>query len=428
MSTSDWLILAGIIVLFAISVVLAMAETAFVRINRIRAITLEEEGRKGAARLVQLLDHPERTLNIVLLLVLICQLTAATLVGVLVEKSFGAVGVAVGTGIEVIAFFVFAEVAPKTYAVQHTDAAALRLSALLWFLSTFPPLRMLSRGLIGLANVFLPGKGLKEGPFTSEEEIRTLADVAANEEVIEREERRLIHSIFEFGDTVVREVMVPRPDMVGVEEGMSLEEALQKAIEAGKSRVPVFRENHDNIVGLVYLKDMARVLTGNGAGEGEGLGLASLVRPAIFVPEQKRVAELLREMQTQKFHMAVVFDEYGGTAGLVTMEDLLEEIVGEIVDEYDIEEPRIETLDDGCLLVAGRTSIDEVSEVLGVDLPDTEWDTVGGLMFNLLGRVPEQGETIKFEGIEFRAEEIQGRRIVTVRIERAETEPAETNS
>ena len=156
---------------------------------------------------------------------------------------------------------------------------------LLWFLSTFPPLRMLSRGLIGMANVFLPGKGLKEGPFTSEEEIRTLADVAANEEVIEREERRLIHSIFEFGDTVVREVMVPRPDMVGVEEGMSLEEALQKAIEAGKSRLPVFRENHDNIVGLVYLKDMARVLTGNGEGEG-GLGLASLVRPASSFPSR----------------------------------------------------------------------------------------------------------------------------------------------
>jgi len=300
----------------------------------------------------------------------------------------------------VVAFFVFAEVAPKTYAVQHTDSAALRLAGILWFLSTFPPLRVLSKGLIGMANVFLPGKGLKEGPFTSEEEIRTLADVAAQEEVIEGEERRLIHSIFEFGDTVVREVMVPRPDMVGVEEDMTVDEAMHKAIEAGYSRLPVFRENHDNIVGLVYLKDMARAVVRNG----QAPELAALIRPAVFIPEQKRVAELLREMQTRKFHMAMVFDE------------------------YDVEEPRIETLADGCLLVAGRTPIDEISEVLGVDLPDTEWDTVGGLMFNLLGRVPVQGETVAFEGIDFRAEQVQGRRILTVHIERAETEPAETST
>ncbi|MGH8998244.1 MAG: hemolysin family protein, partial [Acidimicrobiia bacterium] len=298
-------------------------------------------------------------------------------------------------------------------------------SGLLWALAHFPPLRYLSRMLIAAANLILPGKGLKEGPFTSEEEIRTLADVAAEEDVIEGEERRLIHSIFEFGDTVVREVMVPRPDMVGIEDDMSVEAAMEKAIEAGYSRLPVFHENHDNITGLVYLKDMVRAV---GRGNGSPAALCDLIRTATFVPEQKRVAELLREMQTRKFHMAVVFDEHGGTAGLVTMEDLLEEIVGEIVDEYDVEVPRIERLGGGALVVAGRTSIDEVSEVLGVDLPDTEWDTVGGLIFNLLGRVPEVGETVTFEGIEFRAEEVKDRRIVTVHIEPPQTQPAPASS
>jgi len=424
MEGRDWLILAVVVVLLITSGIFAMAETAFVRMNRIRALTLEEEGRKGAQRLVALMEKPETALNLVLLFLLITQLTAATLVGVLVEGRFGGYGVLVGTVVEVIAFFVLAEVAPKTYAVQHTETAALRVAPLLWVITHFPPLRILSRLLIGLANVMLPGKGLKEGPYTSEEEIRTMADVAAQEQVIEREERRLIHSIFEFGDTVVREVMVPRTDMVAVEDDSTVDAALEKAIKAGFSRLPVFTENHDNILGLVYLKDIVRKVRENGT----GARLRDLVRPAVFVPEQKRVAELLREMQTEKFHMAIVVDEYGGTAGLVTLEDLLEEIVGEIVDEYDVEEPRVEQLADGSLLVAGRTSIDEVNEVLDVELPATEWDTVGGLMFNLLGHVPVEGESVAFDDLVFKAERVQGRRISKVRIERTVPEAAEAPS
>jgi CBS domain containing-hemolysin-like protein len=354
--------------------------------------------------------------------VLICQLTAATLVGVLVERKFGGYGLLVGTAVEVVAFFVLAEVAPKTYAVQHTEAAALRLSPLLWALSRFPPLRFISRILIGVANVILPGKGLKKGPYATEEDIRTMADVAAEEEVIEREERRLIHSIFEFGDTVVREVMVPRPDMVGVEADATVDAALEKAIGAGYSRLPAYGDGPDDILGLVYLKDIIRRTRENG-GDGHGT-LRELVRPAEFVPEQKRVAELLREMQQKKFHMAVVIDEYGGTAGLVTLEDLLEEIVGEIVDEYDVEAPKVERLPDGGLRVAGGTPIDEVNELLEVELPETDWDTVGGLMFGILGHVPVEGETVDFQGLEFRAERVQRRRILTVRITPKESEPA----
>ncbi|MET0420149.1 MAG: hemolysin family protein, partial [Acidimicrobiia bacterium] len=270
------------------------------------------------------------------------------------------------------------------------------------------------RGLIGVANVVLPGKGLKEGPFITEEEILTMADVAADDNVIERGERQLIHSIFEFGDTVVREAMLPRPDMVAVEADETIEAAIDHAIAGGYSRLPAYEDTTDNILGLVYLKDLVRRAR---AGDGD-LAVRTALRPAVFVPEQKRVAELLNEMQTKQFHMAVVVDEHGGTAGLVTLEDLLEEIVGEIADEYDVEAPSVEHLADGSLRVPGKMAIDEVSDELGIELPDTEWDTVGGLVFNLLGKVPDEGECVHFKGIELCAERVQGRRIVSVVIRR----------
>jgi CBS domain containing-hemolysin-like protein len=421
MTGSDYALLVAIVALFLVSGVLALSETAFTRMSRIRALALEEEGRRGASRLVRMLERPERTLNSVLLVLLVCQLVSANLTGVLLEQNFGTAGFVIGIVVEIAVFFVFFEVAPKTYAIQHTDRAALLVSGLLSFLTNFPPLRVLSRGLIGLANVVLPGHGLKEGPFVTEQEIRAAADVAADEEAIEKEERRLIHSIFEFGDTVVREVMKPRPDMVAIEADATIEEGITRAIEGGFSRIPAYEESSDNIVGLVYLKDLvSRARAGKGHEP-----IRAALREAQFVPEQKRVAELLREMQTKQFHMAIVIDEYGGTSGLVTLEDLLEEIVGEIADEYDVEEPAVEHLPGGALRVPGATSIDEVNNELGIELPDTEWDTVGGLVFNLLGHVPEEGESVRFQDLEFRTERVQGRRIVSVQIRRATDGAAE---
>ena len=414
MSSTDWILLIVVIVLFVVSIWLAVAETAFVRMNRIRALSLDEEGNKRARRLALMLEHPEQTLNAVLLLVLVTQLTSATLLGVLLEGTAGTLGVVIGIVLQIVLFFVVGEVAPKTYAVQNTERAALHVTPVLWFLTNFAPLRVLSRGLIGVANVVLPGKGLKQGPFVTEEEIRTMADVAADEEVIEREERKLIHSIFEFGDTVVREAMTPRPDMVAVAADEPVEVAIDRAIDGGYSRLPAFEGSTDNIVGLVYLKDLVRRAR---AGEGSG-PVRGALRAAVFVPEQKRVAELLDEMQTKQYHMAIVIDEHGGTAGLVTLEDLLEEIVGEIADEYDVETPSLEHLPDGSLRVPGRMAIDDVSEELGIELPDTEWDTVGGLVFNLLGKVPDEGECVPFKGVELCAERVQGRRIVSVVIRR----------
>jgi CBS domain containing-hemolysin-like protein len=415
--------LAVVAVLWAFSGVLAVAETAFVRVNRIRLLALAEEGDRRARRVLRLVERPEQTLNGILLLVLGCQLVGATLLGTVLEPALGAAGVAVAIVVEVFVVFTLFEVVPKTFALQHTERSVLTLSPLLAFLTHFWPLRILTRGFIGVANVVLPGRGLRHGPFVTEAEILTMADVAAQEASIETEERELIHSIFHFGDTVVREVMLPRTDMVAVEAEATVDEAIATAISAGKSRLPAYEESVDDIVGLVFLKDLVAR-----SGEGEGARpVRQSLRPAHFVPESKRVAELLREMQTEKFHMAIVVDEYGGTAGLVTMEDLLEEIVGEITDEYDVEEPSVERLPGGALRVPGRTPIDDVNDELGVHLPQEEWDTVGGLVFNTLGHVPVEGERVTVDGLEFCADRVQGRRIVSVVITRVREPAAERN-
>ena len=412
MSAASWIVAAIVVLLFLFSMFLAVAETAFVRMNRIRALSLADEGSKAARKLTALMERPEQTLNIVLLLVLIAQLASATLIGALLQAAAGVLALVIGIILQIVVFFVIGEVAPKTYAIQHTDRAALRVASFLYLITNFPPLRLISSGLIGLANVILPGKGLEQGPFVTEGEIRALVDEAAEEESIEAEERKLIHSIFQFGDMVVREAMEPRTDMVAIEADETIEAAIERAIEGGFSRMPVFEGTTDTIVGLVYLKDLVG-LARSSRGQRP---VREVMREANFVPEQKRVAELLREMQSEQFHMAIVVDEYGGTAGLVTLEDLLEEIVGEIADEYDLDEPRVERLSSGALRVPGRTPIHDVSEELGIDLPDTEWDTVGGLVFNLLGHVPEEGEQVEFQGLELCTERVQGRRIISVRI------------
>ncbi len=412
MSGSEWGILAAILGLIMAAAFLAMAETSLTRTNRVKAISLVEEGRRGANALLRLVEHPEEFLTPVLLLVLLCHLTAATLVGILAERNFGPIGVAVATAFEVVVIFVTAEAVPKTFAVQHPERTSLLVAPLVSLIVGFPPIRLISRGLIGLSNVIVPGRGLKEGPFVSEEELLAMADVAVEEDVIEREERQLIHSIIEFGDTVVREVMIPRPDMVAVEAKASTSDVMEVVMSAGYSRIPVYEQGIDDIAGIVYAKDLMKAMR-DGRGDEP---VRNLVRPARFVPETKRVAELMPEMQKEKAHMAIVVDEYGGTAGLCTLEDLIEELVGEIVDEYDMEEVPVEPLPNGDVRVNARMPIDELNELLQAEFPQGDYDTVGGLVYNLLGHVPTEGETVDYDGHRLRAEKVQGRRIGRVRI------------
>ena len=420
MTTSQGLMLAAIFALILLAGFFALSETSLTRISRIKAMTLEEEGKKGAAKLARLVEHPERFLNPVLLLVLVCHLVVATLVGILAEDLFGALGVAVAVFFEVVVIFVLAESAPKTWAVQHPERAALLAAPVVSLITKPAPIRLLARALIGLSNLILPGKGLKQGPFVSEEELLATIDVATEDEVIEHDERRLIHSIIEFGDTVVREVMVPRPDMVAVEGRAKVSDVLEVAIAAGFSRLPAYDQGIDDIVGVVFLKDLVRA-EHDGRRNDE---VRDLVREAHFVPETKRVTELLKEMQRDKFHIALVVDEYGGTAGLVTLEDLIEELVGEIVDEFDVEEPAVEQLGEHDVRVNARMPIDEVNDLLGAELPTGDWDSVGGLVFNLLGHVPHEGEAVEVDGHCLVAEKVQGRRIGRVRITKVESPAA----
>jgi CBS domain containing-hemolysin-like protein len=411
LNSTDLLALAVVLILLAVSSFLALAETGLTRVSRARAAAFAEEwGRKGRT-IARLVSKPERFLNPLLLVVLICQTTAAFLSALVADRVAGATGVFVALAANVVVVFVLVQAIPKTWAVQHPDRAALLVARPVAALAAFPPLRLINRALMGLSRRLVKGAGPQPEPFVSEEELLALADVALVDKVIEHEERELIGSIIEFGDTIAREVMVPRPDMVTVGVAATVTSALDQAIAHGYSRLPVVGESLDDVLGIVYAKDLMRA-------EREGRGQApigDLVRPAHFVPETKQVARLMREMQAGKFHMAVLVDEYGGIAGLVTLEDCLEELVGDIVDEYDAERPEVEALDDGEYRLDGGIAIDEVNELLGTHVPDEDWDTVGGFVFGTLGHVPAEGEMVDWEGWSFVAEKVDGRRIASVR-------------
>ncbi|HSJ50012.1 MAG TPA: hemolysin family protein [Actinomycetota bacterium] len=408
-----------VVVLVLFGSILAIAEASITRMTRIRALALVEEGRRNAVLLERIEADPPAFLNAVYLMVMLVQNGSAILVAILAERQFGNLGLTVVSAGFTLLYFVLVEALSKTLGVLHSDRAALALAPLVWFLGR--ALAVPTRGLIGLANVLLPGKGLKQGPFVSEAELRSMADLGQEEGSIELEETRLIHSIFEFGDTIVREVMVPRPDIKAIESDKTLRDVQALVLEHGYSRIPVFTDDLDDILGIVFAKDVLKALH---QGK-EDMPLREIVRDARFVPESKRVADLLREMQQEKFHIALVTDEYGSVSGLVTLEDLLEELVGEITDEYDVEEPELEQVGDNVYRVDGKTSIDQVNEFLDVELPDEEWDTVGGLVLGLLGSIPDEGEEVTFQNLTFTAERVNGRRISKILITRHEHEDEE---
>lgn len=422
MTATDGWMLAAALLLVPVAAYFGAAQTALSRMSLHRALKLADEGgHRGAGALVKLMADPARTLNLLALLALGVQVTAGVLVAA-VALRYLLVGpaVAVAVFVATAALFVGAEVAPKTLALQHPDRVACATARVVALLTR--PLAPLAGALIRVGNVLAPGKGLAQGPYVTEDELREMIDVAESDEVIESTERAMIHSIFELGDTVVREIMVPRPDMVMVSADDPLRAVLDTILRAGHSRLPVYRDDRDKIVGLIYAKDVLRRLHARGDEDGPW---EDLLRPPFFVPELKPVDALLRELQAEKVHLAVVVDEYGATAGLVTIEDVLEEIVGEIVDEYDREDILVENLDAQRWRVDARLSVDELNDLLATDLPDEEWDTVGGLLFGLLGHVASPGERVDVDGVRLTAERVTGRRIAKVIVERTPPETAE---
>jgi len=405
------------VVLTLVAGLFAGAEAALSRVSRVRVEELARDGRRGAGRLEQVIADPARYLNVLLLLRVVCELTAVVLVAVVCLKIFAATwqAVIVASLAMVVVSYVVVGVSPRTLGRQHADRIALASAGFVYVLARV--LGPLPKLLILIGNALTPGKGFRDGPFSTEAEFRELVDLAEENRLIEDEERQMIHSVFEFGDTLVREVMVPRTDIVFIERTKTLRQALSLALRSGFSRIPVVGENADDVVGIVYLKDVARRTHEYHEGE-SAERVESVMRPATFVPDSKPVDELLREMQHQQIHMAIVVDEYGGTAGLVTIEDVIEEIVGEIADEYDREAPPVEQLPDGSTRVTARLPVEELAELFGVEIADEDVDTVAGLMAMRLGRVPIPGAQVTVEGLSLVAESLAGRRnrVGTVRV------------
>jgi len=422
-STDVWLLI-GAAALVVLAGLFSAADAALGSFSKARAEELLDEKRTGARRLVALLEDPPRYLNTALLLRLLCEISAIVLVAFTIDQAYdGAWWPAVLTTIAVmlVISFVAIGVAPRTVGRQHSERVALASAAPLYFVTAV--LGPLPKLLILVGNALTPGKGFREGPFSTETELRELVDLAEASSLIESGERKMIHDVLELGDTIAREVMVPRTDVVYIERYKNLRQTLSLFLRSGFSRLPVIGENLDDVVGIAYLKDIVR--RDFEAPDVEFTQrIDEVMRPAHFVPDSKPVDALLSQMQAMRQHIAVVVDEYGGTAGLVTIEDILEEIVGEITDEYDAEEVEVETLDDGVVRVSSRYPIDDLDELFGFDVEEEDVDSVGGLMAKHLGRVPIPGSIVEAHDLRFEAEAATGRRnrIGTVLIARVATE------
>jgi putative hemolysin len=410
MTGIDVVLLAAAVALVAVASLLTAAEVAVSRVSRVRAHGLADDGRRGSRSLVNLVDREPVVVSPLRLASLACLLLQTTLVAILAHRAFEVPVVVVLTVLNIGAVFVLAEAVPRLVVSHNTENWALRLAPIARAVVVLTGLRPLTRWLVRLARLLVPGAGAVEpkarGPHSGG------VQLGRDEGLIEQDPNELVESIIDFGDTVVREVMIPRPDMITVEADFRVADVMEVMLLNGYSRLPVCGNGIDDIVGLVYAKDLMRAERDGKEQE----SVREFLRRAMFVPETKRLPELLREMQQHQFHMAIVLDEYGGTSGLVTLEDIMEELVGEIADEYDVEDPMIEPLAGGDFLARGRTSLDEVNELLNAGLPEGDWDTVGGLVYSRLGHVPTEGEAVTIGEWTLTAQRIQGRRIARVRI------------
>ncbi len=409
LTESDWVLLGAALACVLVAGVATSIESALQSFSKSRAEAHVKNGDRGAVRLLAITQDPAPTLNTVLFLRVCLEIAAIALVGVVV---FGHVESLWQRLLWTIApmtlvSFVLLGVAARTLGRQHADALALRTSGPLSALTTV--LGPIPQVLIVLGNLITPGRGFTDGPFTSEAELRELVDMAEASDLIEAGERRMIHSVFELGDTIVKEVMVPRTEMLSIEAGKTLRQGLSLALRSGYSRIPVIGEDIDDVLGILYLKDVIRRSYDN-AGAQASETVETLMRKPTFCPDSKPVDELLKEMQLNRSHVVIVVDEFGGTAGLATIEDILEEIVGEIVDEYDEEIPPFVQVGDGRFRVSARLPVDELGELFGLDVDDDDVDTVLGLMAKELNKVPIPGSVVEWEGIELVAERASGRR------------------
>ena len=419
-----WLPVVVSIVLAVVAGTLASVDAAVSSFSKARAEELDDEGRGGAGRLAVILEDPAPYLNSILLMRVLAETSSIVLVALVVADQTDGLWkrFAIAVAIMVVVSFVLIGVGPRTLGRQHAErialASALPAIVLTRLLGPLPQL------LILLGNALTPGKGFREGPFASEVEVRELVDLAAASSLIESDEGKMLQSVFELGDTIAREVMVPRTDLVFVERHKTLRQAMSLALRSGFSRMPIVGENLDDVIGMAYLKDITkRVFDKHDAETTERI--ESIARPVLFVPDTKHADDLLKEMQAQRTHVAIVVDEFGGTAGMVTIEDIVEEIVGEITDEYDSEPEENQELADGSWRLSSRFEVDDLEDLFDIPIEDEDVDSVGGLMAKHLGTVPIRGSVIELEGLRFEAEGPTGRRnrIGSVLVSRIDNPP-----
>src|SRR3954470_22780401 len=407
----------------------AAMDAALQRVSKARVEEMRREGVKRAAGLEQVVAERSRHVALLLLLRIICETVATVLLTVVLYNLWGSSWqtVLTASGVMTVVSYVLVGVGPRTLGRQHAYGVALASAGVVKLLGrVLGPIATL---LILVGNAITPGRGFRDGPFSSEVELRELVDMAEERGVVESGERRMIHSVFELGDTIAREVMVPRTDVVWIEVGKTVRQALALALRSGFSRIPVIGESVDDVLGVVYLKDLVRRSQNGSASRTK---VEELMRKPTFVPESKPVDELLRDMQAQRIHIAIVVDEYGGFAGLLTIEDILEEIVGEIADEHDtFQRPPVEELSDGSMRVTARLPVEDLAELFDVELPeDDDVETVGGLLARELGRVPIEGASAEVGGLRLVAESTGGRRnridtLLVCRVEEASEDDVE---
>ncbi|MEZ0490895.1 hemolysin family protein [Kineococcus sp. TBRC 1896] len=397
------------LVLVVAAGLIAAAESAIAGTSRRRARDLVEDGRRGAPALARVLETAAPVIAVCTLLRVVLETLAAVCVTVVVASwvdSWFLVVLLAGLGMSALDF-VLVGVGPRTLGRLHAEFVGLLAAPVLAPLTTV--LGPVARGLVAVGNAVTPGRGLRHGPFGSEAELREIVELAGETSVIEAGEHRMIHSVFELGETLAREVMVPRTDVVTTRRGTGLHEAEALFLRSGFSRMPVVGDDADEVLGVVYLKDIARRFHADPTGA-RAVRVEDVARPAVFVPDSLPVDDLMRQMQRDNVHVAVVVDEYGGTAGLVTIEDIIEEIVGEISDEYDRARPEVETLPDGGFRVSSRLHVEDLGELFEREIADDDVDTVGGLLAKTLGEVLVPGAVAEVHGLRLEADGREGRR------------------
>jgi putative hemolysin len=400
--SSTWLLVAVLVVAFFGAMLLAASETALLRISKARASMLRQQRGRRGARLAALIGDLPRVLNTILLLELLAQIASATVTGMLASQWFGSVGVTIASIVLTMLLFVYAEAIPKTFAVRHADRVALRVASIVSLLATL--MKPVVSVLVWVADLQAPGKGIAASPTITEHELRWLARSAAAEGEIDVTDREMIERAFRFGDRRADDIMVPRTDIVGIPSASTIEQAIDVAVQSGHRHLIVHKGTLDDILGVVSLRVLVAVPT-----DRRGITVDHLTARPLIVPRSKHITALLREMQSDGTHLAVVIDEYGGTAGLVTIEDIAEELIGSVT-----QDELIRTGD--AWSVAGLLPVEDLREALGTDLPDGDWNTTGGLVVGLLERLPQVGDEVTAAGYRFRITSMRGHRIHRIEV------------